>query len=86
MPRLLIVTSILLTAALSADGDEEYEKEIKPLLEHYCYGCHGEGSSKGGFSMDKFADLSGHLDDLKHWMPVWQDVRSQVLKQQKVHL
>lgn len=79
MPRLLIVTSILLTAALSADGDEEYEKEIKPLLEHYCYGCHGEGSSKGGFSMDKFADLSGHLDDLKHWMPVWQDVRSQIM-------
>lgn len=78
--RLLIAASfLLLIAPLAADDLAEYHEEIKPLLEHYCYGCHAEGSSKGGFSMDEFSDLSTHLNDIKHWMPIWQDVRSQIM-------
>jgi hypothetical protein len=79
MRSLPFVFLLLLIAPLSADDLVEYQEEIKPLLEHYCYGCHGEGSSKGGFSMDEFSNLSAHLNDLKHWMPIWQDVRSQIM-------
>jgi hypothetical protein len=56
-----------------------YEKEILPLLEFYCYSCHGEGSSKGDFAMDGFKDLAGHLDDREHWMAIWRNVRSQIM-------
>ena len=50
---------------------EEYEKEIKPLLQDYCYDCHGDGSSKGDLAMDDFQDLTAHLNDLGHWLPLW---------------
>ncbi|RYD38584.1 MAG: DUF1587 domain-containing protein, partial [Verrucomicrobiaceae bacterium] len=64
---------------VSADSAESYKKEIVPLLETYCYSCHGEGVSKGKFSMDEFKDLSKHLDDKEHWMGVWRNVRSQIM-------
>ncbi len=56
-----------------------YQKEIVPLLENYCFDCHGDGESKGDFSMDATADLSAHLSNRKHWLPVWQNLRSQVM-------
>ncbi len=66
--------------AIAAAGPEEtYKDEILPILEDTCFSCHGEGISKGKFSMDEYQDLSAHLDDRKHWMPVWQNVRSQIM-------
>jgi hypothetical protein len=56
-----------------------YDKEIVPLLENYCHTCHAEGESKGEFSMDSFKDRSTHLKDTKHWLPVWHNLRSQVM-------
>ncbi|MES2658705.1 MAG: DUF1592 domain-containing protein [Verrucomicrobiota bacterium] len=63
----------------SADLADSYKKEVVPLLETYCYECHGEGTSKGKFSMDEFKDLPKHLNDRKHWLAVWRNVRSQIM-------
>lgn len=63
----------------AAAADSAYDKEIVPLLEMYCYSCHAEGDSKGEFTMDEFKDLSAHLKDKKHWLPVWHNLRSQVM-------
>lgn len=75
------ITTILLTGNSFAASDAEisYKKEIEPLLENYCFKCHGEGISKGEFSMDEFKDLSAHLKDKKHWLPIWRNVRSQIM-------
>lgn len=56
-----------------------YEDDIELLLDIYCYGCHGDGSSKGDFAMDEFDDLGAHLKDRDHWLPVWRNVRSQIM-------
>ena len=70
--------SILLAPILAA-GDVTFEKEIKPLLEDYCFDCHGDGASKGDFTMDEYDNLSAHLDDIDHWLAVWRNVRSQIM-------
>ena len=74
--------SILLAPILAA-GEVTFEKEIKPILEDYCFDCHGDGASKGDFSMDEYDDLSGHLDDVDHWLAVWRNVRSQIMPRPK---
>ncbi|MEM1084799.1 MAG: DUF1592 domain-containing protein [Verrucomicrobiota bacterium] len=75
------VAPIFLATATTvlADPRAEYEAEIEPLLDIYCYECHAEGIAEGAFSMDKFEDLSAHLEDREHWMPIWRNVRSQIM-------
>jgi hypothetical protein len=63
----------------TADPAKVYDKEILPLLENYCFSCHGEGISKGDFAMDEFKDLSAHLNDRDHWLPIWHNIRSQIM-------
>lgn len=75
-----IAPVLLLSAAVCpASPEAGYKSEILPLLENYCFDCHGEGVSKGDFSMDKFKDLSAHLGDRKHWLAIWRNVRSQIM-------
>jgi hypothetical protein len=73
---LWIAVPSLVEADVVAD---RFEKEIKPLLGNYCFDCHADGTAKGDFSMDKYADLSSHLRDQKHWLAVWTNVRSQIM-------
>ena len=75
----MTVCGVLACLPVHADPATAYTKEIVPLLEMYCYDCHGEGESKGKFSMDEFKDLPAHLSNRKHWLPVWQNLRSQVM-------
>ena len=74
-----LIALALLAPVAQADTAAVYDKEIVPLLESYCYKCHGEGEDKGDFSMDEFKDLSKHLGDRKHWISVWHNLRSQVM-------
>ena len=63
----------------TAMADESYKSVIEPLLVEYCFDCHGDGSKNGDFRMDGFKDLSTHLGDREHWMPVWRNLRSQIM-------
>jgi hypothetical protein len=68
-----------IASVATASPADTYSKKIVPLLENYCFDCHAEGSSKGDFSMDEFKDLGGHLNDKKHWLAVWHNLRSQIM-------
>ena len=69
----------LLLLGTPAMADEAFKKDIQPLLVKYCYDCHGDGSKEGDFRMDTHKDLTAHLGDRKHWMPVWRNLRSQIM-------
>ncbi len=77
--RVPLVLLILISGWLRADVSVSYEKTAKPLLEAYCFDCHGDGSAKGEFSMDEFKDLSAHLNNIDHWVAVWRNIRSQIM-------
>jgi hypothetical protein len=79
MPIRHTLATIFAAGAIASADDAGYEAEILPLLENYCFSCHGEGISKGDFSMDEFKDLAGHLKDRKHWLAVWRNLRSQIM-------
>ena len=44
----------------SAAGGQpvSFEKHVMPLLEHYCYNCHGNGKKKGGLALDAYKDAA----------------------------
>ena len=44
-------------------GAISYEKQITPLLQKYCYGCHGNGKKKGDLSLDPYKQESDAIQD-----------------------
>ncbi|MCH2063648.1 MAG: DUF1592 domain-containing protein [Roseibacillus sp.] len=74
--RLTMVAMLALAGTASGEDAEEFEKKIEPLLQDYCYDCHGDGSKKGDISLDRFKDLSSHLENHDLWLRVWKNVRS----------
>lgn len=72
-------SSALLGLAATARAADGYKSEIEPLLVEYCFDSHGDGSHEGDFRMDAFTDLNTHLGDTQHWLPVWRNLRSQIM-------
>ena len=42
-----------------------YSKDIVPILESYCYSCHGDGNTggSGGINLDGYANLKVRVDN-----------------------
>ena len=61
----------ILNASPSATAQQQllkqWDKDIKPMLEHYCYDCHGDGRSKGDLDLDDYPDLASMRKDPKVW-------------------
>jgi len=74
-----IITVLSFAAVANVCADESYRAEIEPLLVNYCFDCHGDGSREGDFRMDTFAELSSHINDTEHWIPIWRNLRSQLM-------
>ncbi len=44
-----------------------YKNEITPIFESYCYDCHGDGSKKGEFALDKYKSIDEMIADRDTW-------------------
>ena len=57
---------------------ENFTKEIQPILDKYCYDCHGFGVNKGGVQLDDFASDAG-LRDHQLWLRALKNLRSGIM-------
>lgn len=55
-----------------------FRRDIQPVLEKYCYDCHGGGVSKGGVTLDEFS-TPAELGDQKLWARVLRNVRAHIM-------
>ncbi|MCX6952841.1 MAG: DUF1592 domain-containing protein [Verrucomicrobia bacterium] len=69
-----------LTAATPAKEDviASFKREIQPVLNEYCYDCHGNGVAKGGITLDRFSTNS-ELRDHELWLRALRNVRSGIM-------
>ncbi|MCI0332304.1 MAG: DUF1592 domain-containing protein [Planctomycetes bacterium] len=83
--RLLIAWGWLapiLATARSADelpAAARFREKVQPILDTYCYGCHGYGTSEGGRTLDAFASDEAMLADRALWWAVLKNVRAGVM-------
>jgi hypothetical protein len=75
---LLIGLGSLAQAATQPSAVAAYHKEISPLLEDYCYECHGDGMAKGKVAFDELtdADLTTRPD---LWFNALQNLRADIM-------
>jgi len=54
-----------------------FEKDVRPLLEKYCYECHGNGRHKGDVTLDSDQTLAAIHLNAKKWETVMERVHTQ---------
>lgn len=86
LPALLLVG--VLSAAESAGssvprGKDYYEKQVLPVLQKFCYDCHGDGMDKGNVALDKHGDFAAAFADKKFWDNVREHVDTHVMPPEK---
>jgi len=50
--------------------------DVLPLLNRYCWDCHGDGAAKGDVSLDAFTNVTAVLQDRRTWERVLRTVDS----------
>src|SRR5258708_4614791 len=61
--------------ASKAASNFAYQKDLQPLLNSYCFKCHGPEKQKGGVNLAAFTDLPSIYREMKTWETVLQRVR-----------
>ena len=56
MNSVKIILALLVAGPVNAadPAKASFEKDILPVLEDYCYYCHGDGKKKGDLSLEHF--------------------------------
>jgi mono/diheme cytochrome c family protein len=61
-------------AAESSPSFATWKRDIEPVLARRCFDCHGDGSARGGVTLDGFGDEAS-LQDPELWRRVLKNVR-----------
>lgn len=62
-------------SSASDDALASFQSDIEPILDQFCYDCHGYGSDKGGVVLDGFADDAA-VRDTTLWLRAFKNLRS----------
>ncbi|HYE31887.1 MAG TPA: DUF1592 domain-containing protein [Methylomirabilota bacterium] len=72
----VLLGGALTSTAAGAASTTDFDKEIKPILQTFCYDCHAGTKKKGGVKLDGYADVAALLKDHETWESVLRAVRS----------
>lgn len=79
---IVALTTVLFVGAAQGAPPQSaarFEKRVQPLLETYCYDCHGNGLKKGKLALDQFATADDALKNQELWWKVLKNLRSGVM-------
>src|SRR5687768_5113035 len=57
----------------------KFREDVQPILETYCYGCHGYGAREGNRSLDEFESDEAMVGNIELWSAVLKNVRAGVM-------
>jgi hypothetical protein len=70
----LVITPHGRTEPTPAELKTEFTKDIRPVLQKYCLGCHSTKSKKGSLDLERF----GSTDDIRKDVKPWQGMVEQI--------
>ena len=70
--------------ALSAEARAtvDFRKEVRPILQDFCFDCHGDGAKKGHVAFDELTSDAALLDH-DFWLKVLKNVRAGLMPPEK---
>ncbi len=76
---LALMGVILLGGRERLEAAADFAKDVKPLLENYCYKCHAGTKKKGGVVLDGFDSAASAVKDPKTWETVLENIRTSTM-------
>ena len=76
--RLFLLLLVPVWVCAAEPALEAFNHDIVPVLDQYCYGCHGGGKEKGGVKLDGFK-TEAELKDKKLWQRVLRNTRTHIM-------
>jgi hypothetical protein len=73
---LLLNCSAVRLLANDAAVAAHFRERVQPVLETYCYACHGYGERQGGHAFDELTSDKAIAGDVKLWSAVLKNVRA----------
>jgi hypothetical protein len=64
---------------LYADLAKQWDKEIVPILETYCFDCHADGVKKGDFSFDAYKSIASMQSKRDAWKRVRENLAYELM-------
>ena len=71
----LLATLTSFAALTASEAVPDYAKEVRPVLETYCFKCHADGKKKGGVTFDAVKSTGG-VADHRFWDSVLENMRT----------
>jgi len=68
-----------LARAAEVSGAAQFHKDIEPVLQQYCYDCHGDGEKKGGVAFDEFTSDQAILTNRDLWWNALKYLRTGIM-------
>src|SRR5262245_22756871 len=65
---------LLLFSSPTVRADEDFGRDIRPILKAHCFSCHGSQTQKGKLDLERYLQLSQVLGDIKTWQAVAEKV------------
>ena len=61
----------------TADIMASFRSDVEPILDEFCYDCHGLGTNEGGVTLDEFTAET--IADTDLWLRVLRNTRSHIM-------
>lgn len=74
--RFLVTLAVILGSSARAAVPADFARDIKPILEKYCYDCHDTATHKSGLDLERFSDFSLVQRERVIWGAVLEKVES----------
>ncbi|CAN5142212.1 DUF1592 domain-containing protein [soil metagenome] len=76
---IVALAAAALAASLPAAAQDDFRRDIEPLLAEFCYDCHGDGVDKGDLTLDGATSADHILEDRANWETVLYNVENWVM-------
>ncbi|MGA2656694.1 MAG: DUF1592 domain-containing protein [Verrucomicrobiota bacterium] len=70
---------LLRAGAAQSPGAAEFRRDIRPLLESYCFDCHADGANKGKVAFDTFESDQAAVQSRQLWWRVLRNLRAGIM-------
>jgi hypothetical protein len=70
-------------SAAETNGVAEFRRDIRPILEQYCFDCHADGANKGNVAFDEMKFDHGFADSRELWWKALKNLRAGLMPPNK---